>query len=179
MIGRFAAPLQSAAAEQVAATEMFISLLVASRRLFMSVINQPGMEDNEARAHDRAGGRALREVVMKHSQDIVLSCIQMGATELLHKSDICEWSTSGASFWADCLTNSVFVYRVLAAARLLLACSLLAKADEDEKQVNQCRSSVQAASMLLHRFVTIMPIALGAAETLDETCRGERIASVQ
>jgi hypothetical protein len=70
------------------------------------------------------------------------------------------------------------VYRVLAAARLLLACSLLAKADEDEKQANECRSSVQAASMLLHRFVTIMPIALGAAETLDETCRGEQIASV-
>jgi hypothetical protein len=63
--------------------------------------------------------------------------------------------------------------RVLLGGRLLLAVSLSARVDGNTEEEDEARAAVQAASVLLRHIAAVLPIALGAAETFDETCRGE------
>jgi hypothetical protein len=57
--------------------------------------------------------------------------------------------------------------------RLLIACYVGAKHAGELAVQQEAQRVIQAASLLLHMMVVSMPIALGAAEVLDETCRGE------
>lgn len=68
---------------------------------------------------------------------------------------------------------------MLLSGRLLLACLLSARTDGDVRQEEEAGLAVHAAAVLLRHMAVILPITLGAAEVLDETCRGEfRLTSV-
>jgi hypothetical protein len=71
------------------------------------------------------------------------------------------------------MLSAVCAYRILVAGRLLLSCSFCARADNDRKDAAEARKAVQASLMLLDRLADVHPITLGAAETLEETCRSE------
>jgi hypothetical protein len=66
----------------------------------------------------------------------------------------------------------VVAYNILVTGRLLIACYVGAKHAGELAVQQEAQRVIQAASLLLHMMVVSMPIALGAAEVLDETCRG-------
>lgn len=71
----------------------------------------------------------------------------------------------------------MLAYRLLLAGRMLLAVLLSSRADNDIRQQEIAQMAVQAVSVLLRHIATALPIAMGAAEVFDETCRGEWMAS--
>lgn len=152
---RFTSPLHSAASEQVASTETLISLILCNRRMYQSTIHGPGISEDDTRPHSMAIGRVLRDPVLKHAREMINSCIQMGAIEHLGHLDM------------------LVVYRVFLASRCLITSYLCCRADADREYAFKIRQSINAASILLHRLVTLFPAAIGAAETFDEMCRGK------
>jgi hypothetical protein len=71
------------------------------------------------------------------------------------------------------LAPPVLAYRTLMAGRMLLSTIISARGDNDRIQAEDSIKALQATSQLLHHFVSCFPVALGSAEVLDETCRGE------
>ena len=67
---------------------------------------------------------------------------------------------------------AVVAYNILVAGRLLIACYVGSKYAGEIAIQQESQRVIQAASLLLHMMVVSLPIALGSAEVLDETCRG-------
>lgn len=61
---------------------------------------------------------------------------------------------------------------MLLAGRLILAGHISARTDGDAAHEAQTLPVLQACSGLLKQLALKLPIALGAAEVFDETCRG-------
>lgn len=70
-------------------------------------------------------------------------------------------------------------YRLLFTGRLLLACILSARSDANNAQVEEATKILHATSVVLRHFVSVFPVALGAAEVLDETIRVCRVPTPQ
>lgn len=77
------------------------------------------------------------------------------------------------------MLTPVVAYNILVTGRLLIACYVGAKHAGELAVQQEAQRVIQAASLLLHMMVVSMPIALGAAEVLDETCRGEYVHEVE
>lgn len=73
--------------------------------------------------------------------------------------------------YGHCL-STVVAYNILVAGRLLIACYVGSKYAGEITIQQESQRVIQAASLLLHMMVVSLPIALGSAEVLDETCRG-------
>ena len=65
------------------------------------------------------------------------------------------------------------VYRVLLAGRLAIACLISARSSHRRPDEQDAMPVVLAGSLLLRHIANSFPIALGASEVFDETCRGE------
>ena len=80
-----------------------------------------------------------------------------------------------SSLHHPCLSadDAVVAYNILVAGRLVIACYVGAKHAGEAQLQAESQRVIQAASLLLHMMVISLPIALGAAEVLDETSRGE------
>lgn len=76
---------------------------------------------------------------------------------------------------ANLANGAVVAYRLLFTGRLLLACILSARSDDNNSQVEEATKILHAASVVLRHFVSVFPVALGAAEVLDETIRVCRV----
>lgn len=146
---------------------MLIELLIGGRRLFLATVYGPGTTQSDARHHNQERGRSFRSPLIRVCKDLVQSCIQLGAAGKLGDTDIREFKLRGRR------SRAVFVYRLLVAGRILLSCNFCAKADNDRNGAADCRRAIQAALMLLNRLAEERPFSLGAAETLEETCRSE------
>lgn len=70
-------------------------------------------------------------------------------------------------------------YRLLFTGRLLLACILSARSGRNNAQVEEATKILHATSVVLRHFVSLFPVALGAAEVLDETIRVCRVPTPQ
>lgn len=70
-------------------------------------------------------------------------------------------------------------YRLLFTGRLLLACILSARSDGNNAQIEEATKILHATSVVLRHLVSLFPVALGAAEVLDETIRVCRVSSPQ
>ncbi|KAK1921393.1 fungal-specific transcription factor domain-containing protein [Papiliotrema laurentii] len=97
--------------------------------------------------------RAFRPPIVAASKQLINSYVQLGASQLLRHCDM------------------LVAYNILVAGRLLIACYVGAKHAGEIALQQEAQRVIQAASLLLHMMVVSLPIALGAAEVLDETCR--------
>lgn len=69
----------------------------------------------------------------------------------------------------------VVAYRLLFTGRLLLACILSARSDENNQHVEEATKILHATAVVLRHFVSVFPVALGAAEVLEESIRVCRV----
>ncbi|OCF32122.1 hypothetical protein I316_06278 [Kwoniella heveanensis BCC8398] len=131
----------SVAGEQIATTELVVRLLVSARRLQLAQAN------NDMNVHQ------YRPPVVSVAKELINVYVQLGAHNCLHQC------------------SSLDAYKLLLAARLLIACHLGADTAHDEGLKSQCQSALHAAALLLQMLVAMNPVVLGSAEVLFETCR--------
>ncbi|WWC62177.1 uncharacterized protein I303_104771 [Kwoniella dejecticola CBS 10117] len=131
----------SVAVTEVSSTEALVRLLIAARRLQL------------CQAEDSPGVHNARAPVIGIAKDMIAMYVQVGSNNQLHRC------------------TSVTAYKILLAARLLIACHIGASAVDDQVMMNDCQRAVQASSVLLRILSNALPITFGASEVLDETSR--------
>jgi hypothetical protein len=136
---------------------MLVQLLVAGRRLQL------------AQAANETDQKKYRTPIIAAAKQLINSYVQLGAAQLLRHCDMRECSV-GLVLQGS---HAVVAYNILVAGRLLIACYVGAKHAGEMALQQESQRVIQAASLLLHMMVVSLPIALGAAEVMDETCRGE------
>ncbi|GMK59945.1 hypothetical protein CspeluHIS016_0901620 [Cutaneotrichosporon spelunceum] len=140
----------SVATEQIAALDQMIQLMVASRHLQLETLSAEPAKDKL---------ESFRATILTHARDMTTIVVQLGASNQLAKCDI--------------------TYRLLFTGRLLLACILSARSESNTSQVEEATKILHATSVVLRHFVSVFPVALGAAEVLDETIRVCRVPTPQ
>ncbi|GMK54821.1 hypothetical protein CspeluHIS016_0114070 [Cutaneotrichosporon spelunceum] len=138
----------SVATEQVAAVDQMVQLLVAARYLQLETTSgspDPGKLENH------------RSALLHNAKETVSLIVQLGSAGLLAQCDI------------------LIAYRLLFTGRFLLASVLSARADKHAAQAEEGIRILHVTSVALRHFVSLFPVALGAAEVLDETIRVCRV----
>ncbi|TXT05566.1 uncharacterized protein COLE_06886 [Cutaneotrichosporon oleaginosum] len=149
---RASQPDYSVATEQIAALDHMIQLMVFSRHLQLETLSAEPAKDKL---------ESYRGTILRQARDMTTIVVQLGASNHLAKCDI------------------MVAYRLLFTGRLLLACILSARSDANNAQVEEATKILHATSVVLRHFVSVFPVALGAAEVLDETIRVCRVPTPQ
>lgn len=138
----------SVATEQVASIDQMIQLLIAARYLQLETTSE---------SPDPAKLENHRSALLNNAKELVSLIVQLGSASILGQCDI------------------LIAYRLLFAGRFLLAAVLSARADKNATQAEEGIRILHVTSVALRHFVSLFPVALGAAEVLDETIRVCRV----
>lgn len=138
----------SVGTEQVAAIDQMVQLLIAARYLQLETTSD---------APDAAKLENHRSALLHNAKELVSLIVQLGSAGVLAQCDI------------------LVAYRLLFTGRFLLAAVLSARADKHAAQAEEGIRILHVTSVALRHFVSLFPVALGAAEVLDETIRVCRV----
>lgn len=138
----------SIATEQVASIDQMVQLLIAARYLQLETTSDKP---------DPAKLENHRSALLHNAKELVSLIVQLGSASLLAQCDI------------------LIAYRLLFTGRFLLATVLSARADKNAAQAEEGIRILHVTSVALRHFVSLFPVALGAAEVLDETIRVCRV----